>query len=230
MRDTPKIMSLAAALAALSSPAVASQIRDPGESDGIQIRTASEEGIRIAAEPKIPGDIELMSFTVHQTRDGVMFPKHGSHSSHSSHSSHASHVSSSPGFGIPSLPNPVYVPPAYTPPAYTPPVYTPPAYVPPVYGPPLVAPPVIAPPVIAPPVIAPRAIAPPLDSGPVSDSDVAYVACTRARSGFGVNEIAGELGRLYGMSEEAGVSIARQALTSVLAGEDYCDSYHGDEQ
>lgn len=146
-------------------------------------------------------NLELMSFTVHQTADGMLFPQH---SSHSSHSSHASHASSSPGFGGPSLPDPVYAPPVYAPPLYTPPV---------------VAPPVYAPPVVAPPA---ATTAP----GPAATGvDIAYIACTRASAGFGVTDISSELVSVYGVAGDDAVSIAKQALASVLGSGHFCDAY-----
>ena len=62
---------------------------------------------------------------------------------------------------------------------------------------------------------------------PGSASDPAYLACTRASNGFGVNEIASELEQLYGIPANEAVSIAQQALASVLAGGHYCDAYLG---
>lgn len=125
MRETTKIVSLASALAALVSPTAASPVAAAANSDGSRISTA-EEKVRAEVEMSLPGDAELMSFTVHQTSDGMLFPQHGSHSSHSSHSSHVSHASSSPGIGLPDLPNPIYTPPTYAPPFVAPPVMPPP--------------------------------------------------------------------------------------------------------
>ena len=107
MRKPAKILKLASALAALAAPAAAPPIADAAASDGAQIATETEEGIQAEAEISLPGDAELMSFTVHQTSDGMMFPQH---QSHSSHASHVSHASSSPGVAwpnrLPDLPNP----------------------------------------------------------------------------------------------------------------------------
>ncbi|MGD1534390.1 His-Xaa-Ser repeat protein HxsA2 [Mycolicibacterium septicum] len=201
MREAPKIVSLTTALAALAGPAIAPPIKDGADSEGPLIATESEEGIRPEAEMSLPGDIDLMSFTVHQAADGTMFPQHGSHSSHSSHSSHVSHASSSPGYGgggayLPYVPNPVYVPPVY------------------------------APPVVAPPPASSTSptTAPPSAAG----SDPAYLACTRAANGLGVNQIAGELQQVYGLATKEAVSIAQQALASVLGAGNYCDAYLGE--
>jgi hypothetical protein len=117
MRKPAKILNLASALAALAAPAAAPPIADAADSDGAQIATETEEGIQAEAETSLPGDTELMSFTVHQASDGMMFPQH---SSHASHASHVSHVSSSPGPGS-DVPNPTYAPP--TSPTTTAPVY-----------------------------------------------------------------------------------------------------------
>jgi hypothetical protein len=128
MRETPKIVSLATALAALGAPAAASPIADAADSDGAHIATEAEEGVQEEAEISLPGDVELMSFTVHRASDGMLFPQHQSHSSHASHSSHSSHVShasSSPGYGGPYVPNPIYTPPVVAPPVVAPPVVPP---------------------------------------------------------------------------------------------------------
>ena len=98
MREPVKILNLASALAALVAPAAAPPIAEAAGSDGAQISTETEEGIQAEADTRLPGDAELMSFTVHQTSDGMMFPQH---ESHASHASHVSHASSSPGPGLP---------------------------------------------------------------------------------------------------------------------------------
>lgn len=198
MRETPKIMSLATAIASLATPAAALPIADAANSDGAQVAREADDGIQTEAEASLPGDVELMSFTVHRASDGLMFPQHGSHSSHSSHSSHASHASSSPGFGgpnVPYVPNPVYVPPVY-------------------------APPVVAPPITPAPTTSPTT-APP----PAYGTDIAYVACTRASNGFGMNDIASELQQVYGVAAVEAANIAKQALASVLGAGPYCDGY-----
>jgi hypothetical protein len=103
----------------------------------------------------------------------MMFPQH---QSHSSHASHVSHASSSPGIGLPDLPNPNFPP------------------------------------------------------TPAPASDPKYLACTRASSGFGVNDIASELEQVFGMPENDAVNMAQQALTAVFGGGHYCDGYLGDHQ
>jgi hypothetical protein len=199
MRNPAKILNLASALAALATPAAAPPIADAVDSDGTSIAMEAEKGIKAEADISLPGDVELMSFTVHQTSDGMMFPQHGSHSSHSSHSSHVSHASSSPGFGGP------YVP-----------------LVPsPGYPPPVVAPSVVAPALVAPPA---ATTTPP----PASASDITYFACTWASNGLGVNQIASELQQRYGISANEAVNIAKQALASVLGEGHYCDGYLGE--
>jgi hypothetical protein len=200
MRKPAKILSLASALAALAAPAAAPPIADAAGSDKAEA-SPDEDEIHAEAETKIQVGTELMSFTVHRISDSLMFPQH---SSHSSHASHASHASSSPGFGLPDAPNLPYVP------------YAP--YVPnPVYAPPVAAPPVVPPPAAT-------------TAPPGSASDPAYLACTRASNGFGVNDIASELERVFGMAENEAVNIAQQALTAVLAGGHYCDAYLGDHE
>ena len=78
-----------------------------------------------------------------------------------------------------------------------------------------------------PPVVPPPAPAPTTAPPPASASDPAYLACTRASNGFGVNEIASELQQVYGIAENEAVNIAQQALTAVLAGGHFCDAYLG---
>ena len=201
MRKSPKVVSLAAALAALGAPMAESSIADAVEADGAQAGNESQEQSQLTADTR-PLNAELMSFTVHKSSDGTMFPQH---SSHSSHASHASHASSSPGYGLPDTPDLPSVPDL----PYTPPVYVP--GVPPVYPPPDGSRPG-------------QTVTPP--SGSISD--IAYVACTRASSGLGVNDIASELVRRYGIAESDAVSIAKQALSSVLGGGYYCGGPSGD--
>jgi hypothetical protein len=114
MRRTPKIASLASALAALVAPAAAPPIADAADSDGGQLAKEARSGIDVETEIRLMDDGELMSFTVHRISDGLMFPQHSSHSSHASHASHASHVSGGLPGGWPSppnLPDPTYAPP-----------------------------------------------------------------------------------------------------------------------
>jgi len=125
MRKPPRLLGLATALAALGVPAAAAPTADSADSDGAQIHTEAEKGIQAKAKIRPPGDVELMSFTVHPGGDGI--PAHSSHSSHSSHASHASHASSSPGIGLPYVPDPIYVPPIAPAPIYAPPVVQSPA-------------------------------------------------------------------------------------------------------
>ncbi|BBZ10549.1 His-Xaa-Ser repeat protein HxsA2 [Mycobacterium branderi] len=204
MRETAKILNLASALAALVAPAAAPPIANATYSEGDHSATASgtNEEIEAEAGPNLPRGTELMSFTVHKSSGGVMFPQHGSHASHASHSSHVSHASSSPGYGLPDAPNPIYAPP-------------------------IVGPPIVGPPVAAPPAVPPTA---PATTPPIYTSDITYLACTRASNGLGVNEIASELERVYGVPEDKAVNIAKQALASVLVGGHYCDGYHATEE
>jgi len=117
MREPAKILNLASALAALVAPAAVPPVANAADSDEAAIATGAEQGLQTQAETTGWGDVELMSFTVNQTSDGMPFPQH---QSHSSHVSHASHVSGS----IPwPDPNPVPVPipaPAPAPPAPAP--------------------------------------------------------------------------------------------------------------
>ncbi|WP_156747843.1 His-Xaa-Ser repeat protein HxsA2 [Mycobacterium sp. 1465703.0] len=85
-----KILNLATALGALTSPLVGAEIVDSADVDEGQIARAASEK---KAEIELPSTTDLMSFTVRQNSDGLMIPQHGSHVSHASHSSHSSHVS-----------------------------------------------------------------------------------------------------------------------------------------
>ncbi|MGV9720648.1 His-Xaa-Ser repeat protein HxsA2 [Nocardia beijingensis] len=178
MRETPKIVSLTAALAALAIPPAAQAVAEASVSTGTdepRVSAAREEAL---PEPRValPDDVELMSFTTHRAGDGRLFARHGSHSSHSSHSSHASHASSSPGFGRPDVPKPGYIPPpAVTPPAAPPPTTTPPP-----------------------------------SSQPASDPF--SLACTRAKEGLGLNEIARELQEVFGLAATEAEDLAQRAL------------------
>lgn len=202
MRRTPKIVSLASALAALGVPAAAPPAADAAESSGDQSGREIEAGTPVETRIRLMGDGELMRFTVHRVGDNLMFPQHGSHSSHSSH---ASHASSSTGGGGSYWPNPVYVPA---------PVYAPPVYVPP--------------PVVAPPVAPPTesTTTPPSES----TSDPRYLACARAFNGVGANDIANELQQVYAMSGTDAQDMAEQALTAKFSGTHYCDGYVGDHE
>ncbi|MEU2257712.1 His-Xaa-Ser repeat protein HxsA2 [Nocardia xishanensis] len=184
MRETPKIVSLTAALAALAIPTAAQGVAEASVSTGtdeLRVTAAREEAL---PEPRValPDDVELMSFTTHRAGDGRLFARHGSHSSHSSHSSHASHASSSPGFGRPDVPKPGYIPP----PAVTPPAAPPPAAAP------------------------PPTTTPPTSSQPASDPF--SLACTRAKEGLGLNEIARELQEVFGLAATEAEDLAQRAL------------------
>jgi hypothetical protein len=111
MRKPAKILSLASALAALAAPPIA----HAAGTDGAQTFTETEEDeTQPEAETRIQVGTELMSFTVHQISDSLMFPQHSSHSSHASHASHAS--GGIPG-GWPDGPDlPTYAPPTAAPP------------------------------------------------------------------------------------------------------------------
>ncbi|MGX9789745.1 hypothetical protein [Mycobacterium sp. MMS18-G62] len=121
MGEPAKILNLASALAALVAPTPAAPpIANAADPDGAQLAAATNEEIEAKAETDVSHDAELMSFTVHQSSDGMLFPQHQSHSSHASHVSHAS--SSIPGTwgvpdapNLPNLPNPVYPAPAPVP-------------------------------------------------------------------------------------------------------------------
>ncbi len=91
MGKTTKILNLAAALGALIAPAVAPETANANSADESQMDAGSET----KPEIKLPRGEDLLRFTVHQSRDGMMVPQHESHVSHASHESHASHASGS---------------------------------------------------------------------------------------------------------------------------------------
>ena len=89
---SPKIMSLAAALAALTG--TASIVTDPAEAKPTDPRESTAPD---AAKPSdlIPNQIpsvgkDLLGFIVSKAPDGTVLAEHTSHYSHSSHSSHHS--------------------------------------------------------------------------------------------------------------------------------------------
>ena len=121
MREPPKIVSIASALAALAAPAAIPSIADAAETHMDQIPGELETGIQAEteAETRLPANTQLMSFTVHQAHDGTLFPQHGSHVSHASHASHASHISHISGLPVPGPPDPPNAPPSVPPPTAT---------------------------------------------------------------------------------------------------------------
>lgn len=175
MRETPKIVSLTAALAALAIPTAAQAVAETSASTGTDEPrvTAPQDEARPEPQVALPDDVELMSFTTHRTSDGRLFAQHGSHSSHSSH---ASHASSSPGFGAPNVPPPDYVPP----------------------------------PAVTPPTVPVPTTTPPASSEPASDPF--SLACTRAKEGLGLNEIARELQEVFGLAATEAEDLAQRAL------------------
>lgn len=200
VREAPKVVSLATALAALTVPAGAMPITDDVAGTAVpRIAVPKVDESPASSDEDFPGDVALMGFTVHQGGGGMMFPQHSSHSSHSSHASHASHASGG-SWGVPNIPD---LPSPYVPPAYVPPA------------------------VVAPAVLPPASSSPATEPAPATGVDLAYIACTRARNGFGVNDISQEL-QGYGLGTSDAISMATQALTAVLGGGHFCDSYHGD--
>jgi len=89
---SPKIMSLAAALAALT--ATAAVISSPADATTASPResTAPDAGQTSDLVPNqiVSGGKDLLGFIVTKAADGTVLAQHVSHVSHSSHSSHAS--------------------------------------------------------------------------------------------------------------------------------------------
>lgn len=205
MRESRKMVSLASALAALGVPVVMPSNAGAVDADAAPLAAGVENGLRAEVGPSPVHEVELMSFTVHQTADGIPFPQHSSHSSHVSHSSHSS---SSPGYGVPDwpsapdVPNTPYIPSTpYIPNAPD----VPEPGTGPGYGPPAAT--------TAPPV--------------ANTADPVAVACARAGAGLGLNDIANELQRTFALGANDAASIARQALTAVLTGGSYCYGTRG---
>lgn len=196
MGETPKIVSLASALAALTAPTAVPPISDAAHKADVSVSGEEETRVENETQARRPVQAELLSFIVQRSDDGSMFPQHGSHVSHSSHSSHSSHVSGYGGGGgggwVPSAPDVPYVPPGY-PPAVPAPV----------------------------PSMPPASTSPVPAGGP----DIVQFACTRASAGLGVNDIASELVQVFGITAGQAIGIADQALVAVLAGGHFCDGY-----
>lgn len=200
MRESARIVSLATALAALATPAAMPPDANASDSETSRTAPEAEDGISAQAEIGVPNEADLMSFTVQQGSDGMLFPQHGSHSSHASH---ASHASSSPGggYGVPDLPSAPYVP------------YVP--YVPnPVGVPSYVTPPAAT-------------TSPATTPPPATAADPKAVACTRASNGVGMIDIASELAQAFSLPDADAVYMAQQALIAVSGGNHYCDGYLG---
>jgi hypothetical protein len=202
MREAPKVVSLATALAALATPAAMPPIANAADADSIRIGPSRDAGFPVKTDVGLQVDAELMSFTVQQTSTGTLFPQH---SSHSSHASHASHASSSPGGGYgggPDWPSPPYVPlpnPGY--PAAPNPSYP----------------------------LPPADSTPPTTSAaPTTPPDPKALACARASGNVGMIDIASELAQVFSMLDADAVYMAQQALIAVSGGNHYCDGYLGD--
>jgi hypothetical protein len=202
MREAPKVVSLATALAALATPAAMPQIANAANADSLRIGPSTDAGFEAETNTELQVDAELMSFTVQQTSDGMLFPQHSSHSSHASHASHAS--SSIPGGGYgsgPDWPSPPYVPlpdPGYPEPN---PGYS------------------------SPPV---ESTSPTTSAAPTTPADPTALACARASDNVGMIDIASELVQVFSMLDADAVYMAQQALIAVSGGNHYCDGYLGD--
>ncbi len=95
-RNVPKLMSLAAALAALAGASAI--ISDPAEA-----KTSDPRSADLAEAAKATGLIpntlvsageDFLGFIVTKASDGTVLAQHVSHYSHRSHASHSSHYSS----------------------------------------------------------------------------------------------------------------------------------------
>ena len=95
-KNYPKIMSLTAALAALTGAAIAvsdkaeANIGSPNESTSFNARPSSD----LMPNRIVSVGEDFLGFIVTEASDGTMLAQHYSHYSHSSHASHASHYSS----------------------------------------------------------------------------------------------------------------------------------------
>ena len=92
----PKIMPLAAALAALTG--TAGIVAGPATAKTVEPTDADPAGATLARS-SAPNQIvsvgrDFLGFIVTDQADGTVLAEHYSHTSHASHSSHASHTSS----------------------------------------------------------------------------------------------------------------------------------------
>jgi hypothetical protein len=92
----PKIMSLAAALAALTGTGAA--ISAPADAKTAELRAADSTNTKqvsgLGPNRIVSIGEDFLGFIVTDSADGTVLAQHYSHYSHSSHSSHASHYSS----------------------------------------------------------------------------------------------------------------------------------------
>lgn len=101
MSQKPKILPLAAALAALAGP---SAVISPAEAARIEVPTSAKasmgrgigqsEASDVAANRLVAVGDDVLAFLVTELEDGTVVAQHRSHYSHRSHSSHRSHYSS----------------------------------------------------------------------------------------------------------------------------------------
>lgn len=90
MSPNHRVVSLSAALVALTGPAVLATTADAADTVG----RSAEDAAATSRTLKIAVGDELMAFTVGEDPNGTIVADHSSHASHSSHSSHSSHHSS----------------------------------------------------------------------------------------------------------------------------------------
>jgi len=94
-KKIPQLLSLSAALAALSSAnalAPATAAADVPTTDEV---SSARQGQVVEGEPNVffPAGKDLLGLIVTTAADGTLMAQHYSHYSHSSHSSHSSHYS-----------------------------------------------------------------------------------------------------------------------------------------
>jgi hypothetical protein len=95
-KKLPKILSLSAAIAALTGGVAVTPATPAAANTGSDEATSKQHSRIANAEPNVfmPVGEDLLGLTVTKGADGTVFAQHYSHYSHSSHSSHHSHYSS----------------------------------------------------------------------------------------------------------------------------------------
>ena len=94
-KKNPKILSLTAALAALSGTATDPNLAAAKTPDGNEAKGVLHNRV-VTGEPNVFFSVanDLLGLIVRKAEDGTVVVDHYSHASHASHSSHHSHYSS----------------------------------------------------------------------------------------------------------------------------------------
>jgi hypothetical protein len=87
------ILSVAAALSALTNPLPATDANAAGNTNEAITSRAAAPSLE-HANTFVAVGLDLLAFTINEQADGTIVAQHRSHASHASHSSHSSHYSS----------------------------------------------------------------------------------------------------------------------------------------